>query len=172
MINIVTELERQQLLQQLFKTINNYDSMLQLAEIFPDEPIPLERLNITRALYFCCGLGDISVLKWLVKNNPNLLITKETSSIALTSVCSNEHLHMLKYLVEQGIDIHIDNEAALITSCSVGHLESVKYLVELGANVKAKKSKALKVAIESNHKDVVEYLIEKGAKIYEKRSKQ
>jgi ankyrin repeat protein len=36
----------------------------------------------------------------------------------------------VKYLVEQGADIHADDDRALIWTANNGHLEVVKYLVE------------------------------------------
>ena len=40
----------------------------------------------------------------------------------------------MKYLVEQGADIHADDDCALRWACDFGYLEIVKFLIELGAD--------------------------------------
>ena len=44
----------------------------------------------------------------------------------------NGHLEVVKYLVENGADIHANNDHALRWSARFGHLEVVKYLIEKG----------------------------------------
>ena len=51
----------------------------------------------------------------------------------LRDACWNGHLEIVKYLVEQGANIHILDEAPLRDACFYGYFEIVKYLVEQGA---------------------------------------
>jgi ankyrin repeat protein len=67
-------------------------------------------------------------------------------------------LEVVKYLVEQGADIHDNNDLVLIWAR--GHLEVVKYLVEQGADIHAKNDAALKWASENGYYEVVIYLKE------------
>jgi ankyrin repeat protein len=47
----------------------------------------------------------------------------------------NSHLKMVRYLVSQRANIHARDDLALLWSASAGHLEVVRYLVNQGANI-------------------------------------
>ena len=68
------------------------------------------------------------------------------------------NLPMVKALVENGADIHADDDDALQWSAYYGHLSVVKYLVENGADVNAGNGFALQYATYYGHSDIVEYL--------------
>jgi ankyrin repeat protein len=72
-------------------------------------------------------------------------------------------LDIIKYLLEQGLDIHAEHDAALFVASKYGHLPVVEYLIRRGANVTADNDKALVAAIYGNHLDVVKYLLAHGA---------
>ena len=76
------------------------------------------------------------------------------------------NLEVVKYLVEQGANIHADNDEALRWAAEDGHLEVVKYLVENGANIHAWDDYALQLSAEYGHLEVVKYLVENGADIH------
>ena len=68
------------------------------------------------------------------------------------------NIEVFKELVEQGANIHADNDYAIrLASCN-GHLEIVKFLVENGANIHANDNSAIHCASSNGHLDVVEYL--------------
>ena len=135
------------------------------------------------------------VLKYLVENKKINIRTNDYSLILLRSITYNKfnkvkflvengtdihinndeplmtaitygHLDIVKVLVKNGADIHVDNDLPLINASGYGYLNIVKVLVENGANVKAQNSKALEVALEQDHEDVANYLVSKGAKLY------
>ena len=70
----------------------------------------------------------------------------------------NNHLNILKYLVEQGCDVHAENETSLRYACYKGYLEIVKYLVENGADIRASNNEALKLAVERGQHHIIKYL--------------
>ena len=79
----------------------------------------------------------------------------------------NGHLHIVKYLAEQGQDIHKDDEAVLRYSAKNGHLDVVKYCVEEHqADIHAGEGFALRHSAASGHLEVVKYLVENGADIH------
>lgn len=82
---------------------------------------------------------------------------------ALHMASQDGYLDVVKSLVEDGADIHSDNDCALQLASEAGHLDVVKYLVENGADIHAENERALKMASEEGHIDVVKYLVEKGA---------
>ena len=86
--------------------------------------------------------------------------------IALCLYAKNGHLEVVKYLVENGANIHAHEEAALRWSADKGHLEVVKYLVKHGADVHADDDFALCFAAAQGHLEVVKYLVENGANIH------
>lgn len=51
---------------------------------------------------------------------------------------SHGDLEVVKYLINNGIDIHVDNDIALWDAAKNGHLEVVKLLVENGADIHAR----------------------------------
>ena len=67
-------------------------------------------------------------------------------------------LEVIKELVEEGANIHADNDFVLRWVAKKGHLDIVKYLVENGADIHVKNNYALRWAIENGHIDVVKYL--------------
>ena len=76
----------------------------------------------------------------------------------------NGHIDMVKYLVENGADIHAQNDESLRLSAKNGHLGVVKYLVENGADVHADDDCALYLSACNGHLEVVRLLLENGAK--------
>jgi predicted metal-binding protein len=65
----------------------------------------------------------------------------------------------VKHLIEQGADIHANNDSALRYSIEAGRLHTVKYLVEQGANIYANNDYALKHSADNKYLEIVEYLI-------------
>lgn len=61
------------------------------------------------------------------------------------------------------IDFNDTKDESLIIASEHGFLDVVKYLVENGANIHADDESALEWAIIENNYDVVKYLIDKGA---------
>lgn len=41
---------------------------------------------------------------------------------------------MVQYLIEQGADIHAENDSALVSATMDDHVEMIRYLIGLGAN--------------------------------------
>lgn len=66
------------------------------------------------------------------------------------------------YLVENGADIHKDNNVAFKVACLHGHLDVVQFLVEKGARINAN---ALQLPSIMGYLKIVRYLVEKGADI-------
>ena len=77
----------------------------------------------------------------------------------------NGHLEIVKFLVESGADIHADRDASLKWASKEGHLEVVKFLVESGADIHAENDEALRYASKEGHFKVVKFLESKGKEI-------
>jgi ankyrin repeat protein len=72
---------------------------------------------------------------------------------------------MVRYLVNQGADIHANDDKALRCSARYGHLEVVRYLVGQGANIHANDDEALLCSARNGRLEVVRYLVGQGADI-------
>jgi hypothetical protein len=73
----------------------------------------------------------------------------------------------IQYLIEQGADIHIDNDKILQYAAIGGHLDIVHLLADNGANIHANDDAAFRKAAGHGHLEVVQYLVKRGANISE-----
>ena len=84
---------------------------------------------------------------------------------ALTSASANGHFDVVKYLVEHGADFHVNDEA-LGLAASYGRLDVVKYLIEQGADLHVLNENPLKWSSWHGHLEIVKYLVELGADLH------
>ena len=71
-------------------------------------------------------------------------------------------LNVVQYILE-GRRLHDALNTALRFAVIYGHLNIVQYLVEEGANIHANDEEVLRIAVENNHLNIVRYLIGQGA---------
>ena len=76
----------------------------------------------------------------------------------LITAAETGDLPAVKQAVQQGADIHANNDYALRVDAENGYLSVVTYLVQLGADIHAFYDWALCCAADNGHTDVVEYL--------------
>jgi hypothetical protein len=69
------------------------------------------------------------------------------------------NLIKVKHLIEQGADIHADNDEAFRLSTRLNHLEIVKYLVALGTDIHAENDEALKFCAHYRQSKFINYFI-------------
>jgi ankyrin repeat protein len=77
---------------------------------------------------------------------------------ALIMSIMHNKFDVVEYLIEHGANIHARDESALWLSVVFGNLRMVKYLVEHGADVHTDDENALDVSMQNGHLDVVEYI--------------
>ena len=89
--------------------------------------------------------------------------------ICLRWAAQKGHLNVIKHLVEQDVNIHVNDyllrDYALRLAAIEGHLNIVKYLVEHGADIHSHCDDALRWSAKNGHLEVVKYLIEHGADV-------
>jgi len=88
---------------------------------------------------------------------------------ALQWASYNGHTDIVKLLLDAGADVHADNDGALRTASCNGHTDVVKLLLDAGADVHAYNDNALRLANNYGHTDVVKILKDHIAK--EKKNK-
>lgn len=82
---------------------------------------------------------------------------------------TNNHLDILKFLVEKGANLELANAdklTPLMTAASLGSVEAIKILLEGGAKINAtdrRRKSALTFAVRSGHIEAASYLLRHGA---------
>ncbi|PVZ98459.1 hypothetical protein BB558_005533 [Smittium angustum] len=71
----------------------------------------------------------------------------------------------VKKLVENGIDIHQNNQIDLKEASEKSHLDIAKYLIKKGSDIHSDQGWALGMASKSEYSEVVKYLVENGANL-------
>lgn len=97
--------------------------------------------------------------KYLVDNN------KININYALIKAVKREYVNLVKYLIDKGADIHVDEETPLINAVTNNDLEVVECLVNNGADVCAKNNLPIKIAAKNSNEAMVKYFVENGADI-------
>jgi len=83
----------------------------------------------------------------------------------LLEAISLGYLDMVKYALENGADIHFDNDEPLREAVKTGNLEIVKYLVEKGADIQGygDYNSFVEIAYRKGYMNIVDYLVSQGA---------
>ena len=132
---------------------------LSVVKYLIEEGVDIHFVNDT-PLRLATIIGHYDIVEYLVRHGADI-----DNSEALIHASAHGYLSILKYLVEQGANIHIENDAALSWACQYGQLDVVKYLVRHGVNVNANNRDGLILAIIHGHLSIVKYLVENGANL-------
>lgn len=76
----------------------------------------------------------------------------------LIEVCQSGKLEDLIELVNNGVDIHVDNDRALFKATRYGHIDIIEYLFKNGVDLSTNRNRALKIAIVHDHFHIVKWL--------------
>ena len=74
-----------------------------------------------------------------------------------------------EYLVNNGADIHYDNDYPLVWASEHGYTDIVRYLIQNGADFRTDHNSALCLATKYGHLEVVKILVETGADVNDKK---
>ena len=85
---------------------------------------------------------------------------------ALCWASGNGHLRIVELLLENGADVHAFNDSALRYASRYGYLQIVELLIENGADVHAVDDYALRLASYSGHVQIVELLLKNCANVH------
>lgn len=78
------------------------------------------------------------------------------------------NLNVIKYLIENGFDIHNNDDMIFKKAAYTNNLEVVKYLVSNGANIDCDHGYALRSACSLDYIEIAKYLVNSGADIHVK----
>jgi ankyrin repeat protein len=76
--------------------------------------------------------------------------------------CQSGNIEMIKFLIENGINIHNDNDRPFAVACSGGKIDVVKIFIENKFDIHIDDDYALKVSCQRGHLDLVKFLISNG----------
>jgi len=107
------------------------------------------------AISYSASDGYKKIIHFLIENGGN-------KNVALINSLDIE---TIKYLIENGADIHYDNENIFLRCAIRGNLEMMKYLVENGANIHFNEEEALFLSFQYSNFKTTKFLIENGADI-------
>jgi ankyrin repeat protein len=108
-----------------------------------------------------------ATMKGSVEDVKNALPSTNERHINMAFLIASKkgNLEIVRLLLENGADVHVENDDALRLASQEGHLEMVRLLLEKGVNVNAKYGHALRAASAAGHLEIVKLLIENGAKV-------
>jgi ankyrin repeat protein len=117
--------------------------------------------------------GDMEKVKSLLKENPDLIHTKDQYHNSLLYLALlKDDFAMARFLIESGIDVNYSRKDRggneLSGAIMVGSLEITKLILEKGADIHEKNLRGitpLDVAIYENEKEIAYFLMDKGAKL-------
>jgi len=89
----------------------------------------------------------------------------DDDNLALRSSAERGDVEVTMFLIEHGADIHDGDDYPLQCFAEQGNLDMVKYLISIGADVFTNNG-ALQYSAAKGRLDVVEYLVEQGADIH------
>ena len=117
--------------------------------------------NWSSLLTESCKLGDLSLVQYCISKNKYF----ECLRVAAT----NNHLNIMKYLIEKKYSKYTNDWEILRVACEKGYLEIVKYAVEvLKLDIHFQQEKALRWACACGRLEIVKYLVDHGALIHVK----
>jgi ankyrin repeat protein len=76
------------------------------------------------------------------------------------------HLNLVQYAMNNGADIHYNDDLSLRLACQNEHTNIVQYLIEMGANIHVNNEESLLTAALRGYMDIVRILVETGADIH------
>lgn len=118
-----------------------------------------EKVDIQEALYWSCFYGHLRAVQYLLNNGANL---HTKYHYAFCEAVQRGHKDVLELLCEHATTFEA-LDVALIEACKIGRLDMVKFLVESGANVRVNEGKPVRKAMDGDFHEIANYLVKHGA---------
>ena len=101
-----------------------------------------------------------------VYKNPGYPKKWKAHAVNLKYIGKRSDPKIIQMLLDNGADVHADDENPLRRAAVAGHTEIVKLLLEAGADVHADAENPLRSAAEEGHLEIVKLLLEAGADVH------
>jgi len=128
-----------------------------------------EKFNdLVTPLWVSVSEKHLNIVRFLVQYGANINQTSSTNSTPVRCACYNGDFEMVKYLVENGADIHLPNVwgGTCLINSNRGTAPLVEYLIDKGAHVNktdTSGSNALHFAIREGRLDLVKVFLRHAA---------
>ncbi len=122
---------------------------------------PNETSSVSYLAYKASEEGELTVLKHYHSHG----ILEYHNSECLKIASQNGHLNIVKFLIEKGLNVHSEKDAALRYAIRCGHYHIFDYLISKGANIHVNDDAPLRIAAMYGHYEIVKYLVQRGANI-------
>lgn len=99
-------------------------------------------------------------IKWTYTYGKSIHTITHIHNALLNWTANINDLSLVKLLIKNGVDLHVDNDYVLRSSCETGLTTIVKYLIKKGANISADNNYSLKWSVRNCHLKVVKLLLE------------
>jgi len=139
-------------LNELIEGINYSDdciseiSLDQMTELFNTQIDDVIKKNSGASLIALAALYQSEELLNLLNIDIDVCNTTEDAASALMLCIANNNMHAIKFLIESGADINLENEhgeTALFGSTFFGNVAAVKVLLAAGAHTQAQSEQAM-----------------------------
>ena len=113
--------------------------------------------------------GDFEKVKKMIYNNPNIINSKDKYGFsALHNVMCEEQFEIVKYLINKGADVNIQNDQGIAPIHLACYVKNVELLIKAGANINMKDKEgntplSILTAEGEESIEVIRYLLLKGA---------
>lgn len=121
------------------------------------------------ALIEACISGDASVVREILKHNPDITICPQYGAPALTAAAKGGHTEIVKTLLDAGADIDLPDrsgQTALWWALHWGKADTVDYLLQRNASTQTIDNRGCTIlmkAAAAGHRSLVKTLLEGGA---------
>lgn len=102
------------------------------------------------------------IVKLLMDYGCNDDITK-----MLVTASYHGHLDTVKYLVENGADVHVDDDKAFIYAVIESNIDVAKYLLQFGMDINMNNEYLLRYHIRRKNGGMIKFLVDNGANIHD-----
>lgn len=139
-----------------------------LVKFILDKNSDFDTAEYKAALVTAARIGHLEAIKSIVDSKK---APRSTIENAILGAALREEMEVIKYLVEQGVDINFrarDNCTPLHSIAQDGTIEMIKYMITVGANINAECRKGetpLKWAYYGKNEKVIAYLEDNNALI-------
>lgn len=131
----------------------------------------MDKTHYAKEIRTAIKSGQLETLKDLFEKEPEMLIWMTPFGTWLHVAVAHGNLEIVKYLVNNGIDINIKGRTfstnALERAAAKGYLEIAKYLISQNVEIDTSEPdrNPLFAAIHGGHLDIVRYLVKIGIDI-------
>lgn len=119
--------------------------------------------------YFLLALqrGNLQLVKFCVENGININDKTVNNRWPIVEVSIYGNIDVMKYLLEHGANLHIEQDLAFRVACVFGRLEIAQFILsQEGVDVRGSDDEALMGAVENGRVEIVQWLLQMGANLH------